>query len=81
MDLQAVLIMLFLGLFVWGIPLILVVSDPIISKKEKAIWVFVIVSASWFGWLLYQYVAPILPKASFYDFENQEARNKVPPTL
>ena len=29
-----------LALVLWGIPIIFVVSDPIISKKEKTIWVF-----------------------------------------
>ena len=70
-----------LALVLWGIPIIFVVSDPIISKKEKTIWVFAIWLASWFAWLLYQYVAPILPRQKLYDSDNDETRDQVSPTL
>ena len=72
---------LVLAFIVWGIPLILVASDPSISNKEKAIWIFAIGFASWLAWLLYQYAAPILPKPEVYDFDNKETNNRVPPTL
>jgi hypothetical protein len=81
MELGVALGLLVLAVIVWGIPLILVISDPIISNKEKAIWVFAIGLASWFAWLLYQFVAPVLPRQRIYDFDNQEAKNNVSPTL
>ena len=81
MDLGVAIGILVLAVIVWGIPLVLVASDPSISNKEKAIWVFAIGFASWFAWLLYQFVAPVLPRPKVYDFGNQEAKNEVPPTL
>lgn len=81
MDLGVVVGLLVLALVLWGIPILFIVTDPIISNKEKAIWVFAIGLASWFAWILYQYVAPILPRQKIYDFDNQETRDQVPPTL
>lgn len=51
----------------WGIPLGFIVSDPVISRKERIIWVFAVVFVSWFAWLLYFLVAPILPRERYYD--------------
>ena len=52
---------------VWGIPLGFIVSDPLISKKERMIWIFAVVFVSWFAWLLYFLVAPVLPKEKHYE--------------
>ena len=81
MDLGVAVSLTVLAFVLWGSPIIFVVSDPIISKKEKAIWVFAIGLASWFAWLLYQYVAPILPRHKIYDIEDDETRDQVSPTL
>lgn len=81
MDLGVAVGLTVLVFILWGIPIIFVVSDPIISKKEKAIWVFAVWFGSWFSWLLYQYVAPILPRQKTYTFENDETRDQVSPTL
>lgn len=51
----------------WGIPLGFILSDPIISRKERIIWVFAVVFVSWFAWLLYFLVAPVLPRERYYD--------------
>ena len=79
MDLGSAVGLFVLAFIIWGIPLIFVATDPIISNKEKAIWVFAIWLASWLGWLLYQYVAPILPRPKTFDFDEQKARNQSPP--
>jgi len=81
MDIGVALSVLVFALIVWGIPIIFVLSDPSISNKEKAIWVFAIGFASWVAWLLYQFVAPVLPRPKVYDFDNQESKNEVSPTL
>lgn len=52
---------------IWGVPLGFILSDPIISKKERIIWVFATVFVSWFAWLLYLWVAPVLPREKHYD--------------
>ena len=81
MDLGVAVGLLVFAFFIWGIPIVFVASDPIISSKEKAIWIFAIGLASWFAWLLYQYAAPILPRQKIYDFNDQETREQTPPTL
>lgn len=81
MNLDVAVSLAVFAFVLWGIPIIFVVSDPIISKKEKAIWVFAIWLGSWVAWFLYQYVAPILPRQKLYDSDNDETRDQVSPTL
>ena len=54
-------------IILWGIPLGFIVSDPIISRKERIIWVFAVLFVSWFAWLLYLWVAPVLPREKYYE--------------
>lgn len=78
MDVGVALGLFLLVFFVWGIPVIFVLTDPSIVNREKAIWVLAIGLASWIGWLVYSYVAPILPRQNIYDFDEE---TQVPPTL
>ena len=81
MDLVVAAGLLVLAFIIWGIPVALVATDLSISNKEKAIWIFAIGLASWFASLLYQYVAPVLPKQKAYYFDDQRTRDQIPPTL
>lgn len=78
MDLGEAVGLLVIAFFLFGIPIVFVVTDPIIGNKEKAVWVFAIGLASWFGWLLYQYVSPVLPRRKTYDRDTNE---QIPPTF
>ena len=78
MDVGVAVGLLLLAFFVWGVPIIFVLTDPIIGPKEKAIWVFAIGLASWVAWLLYQFVAPILPRKNVYELDENR---QVPPKL
>ncbi len=64
MDLIGVIIVITV---VWGIPLGFIISDPIISTKERIIWIFAVIFVSWFAWLLYFLVAPVLPRENHYE--------------
>lgn len=72
MDLNMTNIGQFIGLafavvIIWGIPLAFIVGDPRISKKERIIWIFAVVFVSWFAWLLYFFVAPVLPRENHHE--------------
>jgi len=59
---ENVLSWLLIAVLVWGIPLGFILSDPIVSRKERIIWAFATVFVSWFSWLLFMWIAPVLPK-------------------
>ena len=67
MDLESILTWILLAFLLWGIPLGFIVSDPIVSRKERIIWVFATLFVTWFAWLLFLWVAPVLPKKSQYE--------------
>lgn len=81
MDAGVVISLLLFVFFVWGAPIIFVVTDPSINNKEKAIWVFAIGLASWIAWFLYRYVAPILERPRIYRFDDEETPRRTPPTF
>ena len=72
MDAQAILGIVVFVVVIWGIPLTFILSDPSISTKEKAIWIFAVLFVSWFAWLLYFFVAPVLPRPKVYDFKQEK---------
>ena len=60
--------------FLWGIPLGFIVSDPVVSRKERIIWAFATIFVSWFSWLLFMWIAPVLPKENQYKIDANSAR-------
>lgn len=68
----------FLAVVLWGIPLGFILGDPIVSKKEKAIWLFATFVVSWFAWLLFLWVAPVLPRTNQYLRDDQKSRTVSP---
>ncbi len=54
-------------MIVWTLPLVLILSDPIVSRKERIMWVFATLCISWLAWLLFLWLAPVLPARK--DFE------------
>ena len=66
MDTQTIIGIVVVFVVFYGIPLTFILSDPIISPKEKAIWVFAVLFVSWFAWILYFFVAPMFPRSKVY---------------
>ena len=48
----------------YAIPLGFVLTDPLIGKKERIIWIIATVWGSWITCLLFLWIAPVLPKQS-----------------
>ena len=48
----------------YGIPLGFVLTDPLVSKMERVIWVIATIWGSWITCILFLWIAPVLPKSS-----------------
>ena len=48
----------------YGIPLGFVLTDPLVSKKERVIWVVATIWGSWITCILFLWIAPVFPKRS-----------------
>ena len=46
---------------VWFLPIYLIWNDQNLFLKERLIWIFFVLFASWFVWILYMLVAPVIP--------------------
>ncbi len=51
-------------MILYGIPLGFVLTDPLISKIERVIWVIATIWGSWITCILFLWIAPVLPKPS-----------------
>ncbi len=51
--------MLMLFLFVWLLPIILILRSDKTSGAEKLFWLVAVLFVSWFAWILYMLLAPI----------------------
>ncbi len=51
----------------WTIPLAFILTDPIVSRKERILWVFATLCVSWLAWLLFLWIAPVLPRKKYYS--------------
>ena len=49
-------------LILYGIPLGFVLTDPLISRKERVLWVIATIWGSWITCILFLWIAPVLPK-------------------
>lgn len=72
MDIEAVLSLALVAVFLWGIPLGLIIGDPIVSRKERHLRMFATVFVSWLAWLLFLWVAPVIPRRN--PFMNRDAQ-------
>ena len=52
---------------VWGIPLGFVLTDSLVTPRERAAWVIVVLFTSWIGGIIFLLVAPLKPKDSHYQ--------------
>ncbi len=49
-------------MILYGIPLGFVLTDPLVNRKERVIWVFATIWGSWITCILFLWIAPVLPK-------------------
>ncbi len=49
-------------LFVWLLPLILIIGSSKTTGREKLAWVLAVIFISWFAWIFYLLLAPIKKK-------------------
>jgi len=60
--------------FLYAIPLGFVLTDPVIGKKERIIWIVATIWGSWATCIVYFLIAPILPGP--YDTREEPERRE-----
>ena len=55
----AVLVVFAAALFIWLLPIIIIIGSNRTSGGEKAAWVLAVIFVSWFAWVFYMLLAPI----------------------
>jgi hypothetical protein len=53
-------ILIFIIVF-WITPIMMIIKNQETSKKEKALWIFAAFFVSWFAFILFVFIAPVLP--------------------
>ena len=57
-------ILIFIGVivFIWVLPLLIIISSGKTTGSEKLAWVLAVIFISWFAWIFYILLAPINKK-------------------
>ena len=55
----AVLVVFAAALFIWLLPIIIIIGSNRTTGGEKAAWVLAVIFVSWFAWVFYMLLAPI----------------------
>lgn len=55
---------LILAVFVWLLPILLILRSGKTNGAEKLFWVLAVLFVSWFAWIVYMLLAPIGDKRS-----------------
>ncbi len=50
---------LLLTLFIWFLPILLILRSKKTNGAEKLFWLLAVVFVSWFAWILYALLAPL----------------------
>lgn len=58
-SLQTVLIFLGIAVFVWVLPILIILASRKTSKAEKILWLVTVLFISWFAWIFYALLAPV----------------------
>ncbi|RLJ17963.1 hypothetical protein DJ030_13265 [bacterium endosymbiont of Escarpia laminata] len=53
-----------IALFIWFLPIVLILRSDKTSGMEKLFWLLAVLFVSWFAWILYALLAPLEKKAS-----------------
>ena len=57
-----VLLVLGIIVFVWLLPILIIIGSGKTTGSEKLAWVLAVVFVSWFAWIFYLLLAPIKSK-------------------
>lgn len=60
------LVVVFGCIFVWFLPILLILGSDKTSGGEKAAWILALIFLSWFAWIFYFLLAPIKPRNRDY---------------
>ena len=55
---------LLLTLFIWFLPIVLILGSDKTNGAEKLFWLLAVIFVSWFAWILYALLAPLGEKTS-----------------
>lgn len=58
-SIQTILIFLGIAVFVWVLPILIILASRKTSKAEKILWLVAVLFISWFAWIFYALLAPI----------------------
>lgn len=58
-GLAAAMILFAAVVFVWLLPIIIIIGSNRTTGGEKAAWVLAVIFVSWFAWVFYMLLAPI----------------------
>ena len=58
-----VLVALVAVVFVWLLPILVIISSGKTTGSEKLAWVIAVIFVSWFAWIFYMLLAPIKKKS------------------
>lgn len=50
---------LLLSLFIWFLPIVLIIRSDKTNGAEKLVWVLAVLFVSWFAWIFYALLAPV----------------------
>ena len=50
---------LLLSLFIWVLPIVLIIGSKKTNGAEKLFWVLAVLFVSWFAWIFYALFAPL----------------------
>jgi uncharacterized protein with PQ loop repeat len=50
---------LLISVFIWFLPIILILRSKKTNGVEKLLWILAVIFVSWFAWILYLLLAPL----------------------
>ncbi len=57
-----ILLILGLAIFIWLLPILVIMSSRKTTGGEKLAWILAVIFISWFAWIFYMLLAPIKKK-------------------
>ncbi len=59
------------GIFlIWLLPILLIMGSEQATRLEKLCWILAILFLSWFAWILYALLGPVVPKRRYRYYED-----------
>lgn len=52
-----------IAIFIWFLPILLILRSDKTRGLEKMLWILAVLFVSWFAWILYALIAPLMDKA------------------